>query len=572
MSLSRTRKHLAAAVVAVTVPLAAAAVNALRDPWRPTGDFGLIALRTMDVPSDLPLYGVYSRFGFHHPGPVLFLLYSVPSRLLGPSGLLVAAVLINLAAVLAAVVLFQRRGGTTLLVLGTLGIVTLELAAAAQLADPWNAWVPMFPFALAILLAWSVWERDWWALPALVVVTSFVVQAHLGYLALTGWLAGVALVVVLASWVRRRDRPPCPVRVLVWSAALGLGAWVLPLWDLATGHPGNLRVITEHFLHSTESTVGGADSLRLLGRELGWFPPALGGREPVLSFVGSIEGRSPLAAVPFLLFLGGAAILAWRARDRNLLHLIALMVGCVAVGWFSIARFEGDPYPYLVRWLWPIVVLSLTAAAWAYVRALERVVASRSARHALVGIGVALVAVIATAAAVSASLAARPNEVFSSAVLELATPVAAAVRDRGTVLLEHQDDSWGEEEAGLVAELWHRGIPLYVTDERGFDFGEARTIGDRTADGVLVVAVGAERTARRAGDLPPGSALVASYDPLDPDDRVDADALTRRAAEELDAAADGTSVAEPMTDAERERLADYTSRGRAADVYLDPAP
>ena len=58
------------------------------------------------------------------------------------------------------------------------------------------------------------------------------------------------------------------------------------------------------------------------------------------------------------------------------------MAGCLAVGWFSIARFEGDPYPYLVRWLWPIVVLSLVAAAWAYVRALGRVLATRSASPA----------------------------------------------------------------------------------------------------------------------------------------------------------------------------------------------
>ena len=146
------------------------------------------------------------------------------------------------------------------------------------------------------------------------------------------------------------------------------------------------------------------------------------------------------------------------------------------------------------------------------------------------------------------------------------------MRERGTVLLEHQDDTWGEEEAGLVAELWRQGVPLYVTDARGFDFGEARTIGDRPVDGVLVVAIGAERAARRAGDLPPGSMLVASYDPLDPDERTDADALSRRAADEFDAVATGTSVTDPMTDAERGRLTDYTARGRATDVYLDPAP
>ncbi|MGZ4715302.1 MAG: hypothetical protein ACXWCB_01235, partial [Acidimicrobiales bacterium] len=197
MPLSRSRRRLAAALVAVTLPLLAAVVNALRTPWRPPSDYALIALRTMDVPGHLPLDGVYSRFGFHHPGPALFLLYAVPDRLLGPTGLLVAAALINGAALAAAVVLLQRRGGAALLAIGTLGLVTLELAAAEQLADPWNPWVPMFPFALAILLAWSVWERDWWALPALVAVASFVLQAHLGYLVLTAWLLGTALAAVV---------------------------------------------------------------------------------------------------------------------------------------------------------------------------------------------------------------------------------------------------------------------------------------------------------------------------------------------------------------------------------------
>lgn len=583
MSLSRTTKQLAAAVVAVSVPVVAAVVNAVREPWRPTGDYALIALRTMDVPGDLPLSGVYSRFGFHHPGPALFLTYAVPSRLLGPTGLLVAAGLVNLAAVIATVVMLRRRGGATLLVLGTLGLVTLELAAAAQLADPWNPWVPMLPFALAIVLAWSVWERDWWALPALVVVLSFVVQAHLGYLALAAWLTGAAALAVVASWARRRDQPPCPPRVILWSAGLGLVAWALPLWDLVTGDPGNLRVITEHFLHSTETTVGATESARLLGRELGWLPPALGGREPIMAFLGSIEGRSPLAALPFLVLVGGAAVLAARARDRAPLHLLALLGGCLAVGWFSIARFEGGAYPYLIRWMWPIVMLTLTAAAWAYAHAARRLLAARAADHdggpppagtrrVLLGVGVVLVAIVATSATVSAGRAPLPNAAFDRAVRQLADPVADAVRERGTVLLGHASGTWGEEEAGLAAELWRRGIPLYVPDPQGFEFGASRTIGGRGVEGVLVLASGPVRDARRAGDLPTGSVLVASYDPLDPDERARADALTQQAAEEFAATAAGTPVTDPMSRVDRDLLDGYTERGRPVDVYLDPAP
>ncbi|MGZ4684022.1 MAG: hypothetical protein ACXV8G_16310 [Acidimicrobiales bacterium] len=582
MPLSRSRRRLAAALVAVTLPLLAAVVNALRTPWRPPSDYALIALRTMDVPGHLPLDGVYSRFGFHHPGPALFLLYAVPDRLLGPTGLLVAAALINGAALAAAVVLLQRRGGAALLAIGTLGLVTLELAAAEQLADPWNPWVPMFPFALAILLAWSVWERDWWALPALAAVASFVLQAHLGYLVLTAWLLGTALAAVVVSWAGRTRARPCPPRVLAWSAAIGLAAWALPLWDLATGDPGNLREIADHFLHSTEPTVGWGSAARLLGRELGWVPPAIGGREPVSAFVGSVEGRSPLAVLPLGIVLAAGAVVAGRGRDWPPLRLLALVTGALGLAWVSIAHFEGDPYPYLVRWLWPLVVLGLVASAWAIQRALARHLAARAdagdgapsgrGHRVASAIAVALVAVAALSATVAANRAPLPAAAFSQAVDHLAPPVAAAVRDRGTVLLAHQSDGWGDEEAGLVAELWRQGIELFVPDADQFGYGEDRTIGDRHVDGVLVVAIGDERTARRAGNQPAGSVLIASYDPLTADERAEADALGARAASELIAAVDGTTVADPLTVEQRTRLRHYADRGRAADVYLDPAP
>ena len=147
---SLLRRHsLALAVVVVLLPMLAAVVHAVRTPWRPTGDYGLIALHAMDVPADMPLFGVYSRFGFHHPGPLLFTLLAAPVRLFGSTGLLLGAALINAAALVGAVIVLRRRGGIPLLVIGTLGLVLLELAASGQLTDPWNPFVPMFPFALA---------------------------------------------------------------------------------------------------------------------------------------------------------------------------------------------------------------------------------------------------------------------------------------------------------------------------------------------------------------------------------------------------------------------------------------
>lgn len=578
MELGGGRRPVALAVAAVLLPVLVATIEALRRPWFATSDYGLIALQTMDVPGNLPLYGVYSRYGFHHPGPMLFFIYAVPMRLLGPNGMLLGAALINAAALVAAVIVLDRRGKRPLLVLGTLGLVVLELAAADRLADPWNPWVPMLPFALALLLAWSVWEHDWWSLPPLVLVLSFVVQTHLGYLLLAAWLIGVVMIVVGASWVRRREAPPCPPRILVVSAAVGLVAWALPLWDLVVGDPGNLRLIASHVLHSTESKVGATEAAHLIGRELGWLPPALGGAEPLQPLVGALVGRSLLAALPFLLVVVGAAVLAWRRRDWPPLRLLGVVGGGLAVGWFSITRYEGPAYPYLVRWLWPLVVLGLVAAGWTLQRAVvDRSTSGRSSsrdhsprnRYALIA-GVVVIAGVSVAAAVAAGRAPRPNASFSVELEALADPVAAAVRGRGTVVMD-QWGGWGEEQTGIVAELERRGVRVFVPDTEAFAYGASRTVGDRVVDGVLVVAAEEGRVARRAGAGPAGGILVASFDPLDPDERVEADALAARAARALLAEAAGLPTNDPLTAEEQERLRAYTDRGRPVDVYLDPA-
>jgi hypothetical protein len=579
VQLGDRRGRLALAIAAVALPVIVAAVEAVRRPWFATSDYALIALQTMDVPGNMPLYGVYSRYGFHHPGPILFVIYALPMWLLGPNGMLVAATLVNLVAVVAAVVVLDRRGGRPLLVLGTLGLVVLELSAADRLADPWNPWVPMLPFALALLLAWSVWERDWWALPVLIFVLSFVVQAHLGYLLLAAWLGGLALVVVGMSWRRRRETPPCPPRVLAVSAAVGLLAWTLPLWDLVVGNPGNLRLIASHVLHSAEPRVGAATAAHLIGRELGGLPPALGGAEPLQPFVGALVGRSLLAVVPFVLVLGSAVVVAVRRRDHPPLRLLALIVGGVAVGWLSIARYEGPAYPYLVRWLWPLVVVGLIAAGWSFQRAwVARSAPKRSSdvarptvgRYALLA-GVMVIAVVSVAAAVSAGQAPLPNASFSAEMSAVAGPVAAAVRERGTVVMD-QWGGWGEEQTGIVAELERRGVRVFVPDSEAFAYGASRTIGGRTVDGVLVVAVEEGRRARRAGAGPPDGILVASYDPLDAGERLDADALAERSARALLAEAGGPPMSDPLSSEEKARLRSYTELGRPVDVYLDPAP
>ncbi|MEZ5209188.1 MAG: hypothetical protein R2690_19965 [Acidimicrobiales bacterium] len=92
--MSTTRTWRWACVAAVEVPIVVAVIVALRTDWTPVADWALIDVEVRGVgTAATPLIGAYSRFGWNHPGPGMWYLLAVPTRLLGgsPSALLAAA-------------------------------------------------------------------------------------------------------------------------------------------------------------------------------------------------------------------------------------------------------------------------------------------------------------------------------------------------------------------------------------------------------------------------------------------------------------------------------------------------
>src|SRR5207245_9506948 len=83
------------------VPVLVLLVRAARATWAPSSDWAAIEARTRDVwSSHASLVGPYSRYGWNHPGPLLFYVLALPYRLLGgqPHGLFVGALAHNAAA------------------------------------------------------------------------------------------------------------------------------------------------------------------------------------------------------------------------------------------------------------------------------------------------------------------------------------------------------------------------------------------------------------------------------------------------------------------------------------------
>ena len=105
-------------VVALAVlPLVVSTIAlALGHTYRPSADEAWIELQVRDIGHHAVLLGPYSRFGWFHPGPLLYYLLWLPYRLTGGSGasLGIAALTLNALTVVAIAFVSRRRGGLPL--------------------------------------------------------------------------------------------------------------------------------------------------------------------------------------------------------------------------------------------------------------------------------------------------------------------------------------------------------------------------------------------------------------------------------------------------------------------------
>ena len=250
------RRHglLAITIVAITIPFLVGIVwriSASDDPPFPSFDPALLELGVRAVGNHSVLVGPYSRFGWNHPGPLYLYWLAVPYRLLGSSypALAVGAVVINLAASLG-LVLVACSVAVALHSRSWSGVVVVAyLAAAGPVAfDTWNPWVTILPFALMLLLAWAFACADFWALPVLAGVSTFLVQTHVAYVGpVAAVVVGAVVVVALDARRMRRDARAWPARrrTLVRSAGAAgvvlVVLWIPPIVDQLVHEPGNLR-------------------------------------------------------------------------------------------------------------------------------------------------------------------------------------------------------------------------------------------------------------------------------------------------------------------------------------------
>lgn len=506
---------LLAVCVLLTVPFVVLAVRALLDRYLATSDLALIELRTRDVGSaHTPLVGVYSRYGWNHPGPLLFYVLALPYRALGATAgaLLVGGTLINAAALLGCAWVFWRRGRVVGLGIGLVCTLILVRSLGGDvLWFPWNPFIIVLPIFLLALLAWSVACGDHWCLPFAVFVGSFAVQSHVGAAAPAVALLAVALAALVYDAVRHK------VIDLGWLAfttvAVALFSWVPPLIQQFQPNGGNLGSLWQ-FWTADHKTPGLVDGARIVGPQLSLPAPWITGHERVEYFS---AGLDPNWRVPFVLvLLVAAAAFAWRRSDRASFALDAVALILAITAWLAAANVVDTPFSYLLRWTWGVGAISWLALAWTAWRAIPPEKLRRVARPAAV-VAIVVCAALLVATTVSAASAKHPDRAAEREFVTMDGAVTAAARrlPQPIVVRSAGGLAAGALAAAVLMRLVHLGIPAgyplgseYVTGGHTYDLREAQS--------ALIAATD--------DDLPgymndPRFHVVARYDSLSPADR-----------------------------------------------------
>lgn len=522
----------------LVAPLLTAAIAQLTKSGLVTGDLALIELAIRDTGTgNTPLVGPFSRYGWNHPGPLMFWMLAPLYRVLGSDAqaMYAATAIVNATGLSLLAWIARRLGGRRLLAAVGLGAMLLTHGAGTTLVDPWNPYFAVVPFAVFMLAAASIANGDHVLVPLALWTGSLVVQSHISYVVP---VAVVAAFCVCLLWMARRPPDhgePADVRrfgtgIAASGALVLIASWSGPVLDQVRNSPGNLAQVAGFFLgvdvtgniRSDESVGGLRVGLGSLGRQLHVFGPWAGGEE-VASSGATVALAGAWWAVPLLASLAGVL---WWSRVRGKRALTALG-GVTAGGVFGAVvasmRVQGEPYWYLLRFWWPVAMLAWVAIAW-WVLCL--VPSSRNAARR----GVAVVAVAAlTVTALNATTLSRGPELPSGsrAVSAMADDVAGSLLPGGTYLVEPSGWSLFWEMLGFVNMLDARGFVPVASQTFSNHLGEARVLGgDGTpsvVDGRLIVAMNgsAEELSMRA-DLE----LLAMFDPLTPPERSEARELT----------------------------------------------
>jgi len=498
----------------VLAPVISVVITRSWRPYTPTGDIGVTDLRIWDVwNGHIPLVGPFSRYGWSHPGPAMFLFLAVPSRIFGraPWVTLVGGAALQGIAIGSLAWLAWKRGRLPLLmtVMTAVSLVYASTGAWVVLV-PWNPYIALPFFCLLVFQAWMVATGDPGQLPGLILVASFLMQTHVGYLP----LAAAALVFVAVCVYRDRapgmwsDRWRRPV---ILAAAVGVVMWIPPVIDVIIHPPGNLAHMAKYFLVGDphEHAAGLGKALQLMAAEFRVRPAWLGSSDSAGFLRTGATASAALLLVPLALLFGSwwwtRRLPARDARRMLLLSALLLVVGVV-----ELARVTGWPFPYLFLWRPAVAVLVVFSSAAVLV------VAHRFLRHRQVRIVLGVLAVSAVgvfSGSMASAVLTHPQMIspLEPITRSMIRQIADRIPKQG-VILRLDTTSLAALQKGIVDGLARRGEHVFVDDWVAYQYGSQYSAKPSEVASVWWVAESGYATTVLS-DLP-GAKVIASYSPL----------------------------------------------------------
>jgi hypothetical protein len=513
-------------LTAITIwPIVDAGRAALDLNWIPSGDWAVLTLRVEDVGQNTPLVGPYSRFGWNHPGPLLYWLLAIPYRLLGgtPAALLGSAASLNTLVVIAISAVAWRRGRLPLVAcsMATLAI-TFHAMGPALLRDPWNPFLTLLPLALTAFLAWSVLEGDTTMWPVFVLVASFMLQSHVGYLPMLGMIV-LSVIAVAWKWTgfdALLPRSPMHRRWVVGTSLIVLILCWLPVLIDQLFSTGNIGAIVTYFVDPGDQPAGFGTALATASDQLRLPAAPWLGRSELTGTDGALLGASFLWLGLPLAAMVGAGWLAVHRRAFGAVRFQLVVTAASLGGVIATARVIGPLFDWVVRWWWVLAALWWLSILWSLWSSFDSWITQHSARRVATS-SLAILSSIVILQAVTpivddVSVTQAPSPSTGRVIAEFLEPTLASLRGSGPLLVVTTGSVRGDYGDALRLQLERSGIDVVAEPNMETHLGPERSESRRTPTGTLWI-VSADSIAVFRSD--PAMVELGGWDPLTPAER-----------------------------------------------------
>jgi hypothetical protein len=371
----RTRR--AAWGLALCGAAALVAVARLQPPFREVSDGAILEIYTLQALKGALLAGPYSRFGWHHPGPLFFYIEALWYWLSGlhTMGMQAGAVAINVAA-LAMLAWVLAQVETPVLAAAVAATTSVFIVRTGDLvASPWNPHVVVLPMLAFVAAAAAFAAAGGRALLfGLIAIGSLLVQTHVAMAPIVGAIAAIAASARLSTaGERRRLSQP---RLWAAPAVFAVMLWLPVLVEEIAHRPGNVTKLLLFF------TGHGERAVPLARAKAAWAGALTAALRADFAPATGVSFRVPVPASTWTTVAAadmlGLAVAIWQFRRSGrtiAAWLAAMALAASLVGLLATARIAGEIVDHQVFWLSALGLLNVGIVVAVL---FERVLAGRS--------------------------------------------------------------------------------------------------------------------------------------------------------------------------------------------------